>query len=49
MVIHSAKVPSHPKTEFVAIGAFGNVKIGWLKKNPNEKYAIKTMKKSDII
>jgi hypothetical protein len=25
------------------------VKIGWLKKDPNEKFAIKTMKKNDII
>ena len=31
------------------VGAFGNVKIGWLKKSPNDKFAIKTMKKNDII
>ena len=32
-----------------AIGAFGNVKVGWLKGNPKQKYAIKTMKKAEII
>jgi len=31
------------------IGAFGNVKIGWLKNDPSRKFAIKTMKKHDII
>ena len=31
------------------VGAFGNVKIGWLKANPGRKFAIKTMKKNDII
>jgi len=30
-------------------GAFGNVKVGWLKGNPKQKYAIKTMKKAEII
>jgi len=30
-------------------GAFGNVKIGWLKNSPDKKFAIKTMKKNDII
>lgn len=30
-------------------GAFGNVKIGWLKSSPNKKFAIKTMKKHEII
>ena len=30
-------------------GAFGLVKIGWLRSNPNKKYAIKSMKKHEII
>ena len=30
-------------------GAFGNVKVGWMKSNPDKKYAIKTMKKAEII
>lgn len=31
------------------LGAFGNVRVGWLKSNKNAKYAIKTMKKAEII
>jgi serine/threonine protein kinase len=31
------------------LGAFGNVKIGWLKADPSKVYAIKTMKKAEII
>jgi len=31
------------------IGAFGNVKYAWLKKKTSEKFAIKAMKKVDII
>jgi hypothetical protein len=31
------------------IGAFGNVKVGWLKADPSKVYAIKTMKKAEII
>lgn len=31
------------------IGAFGNVRVGWAKNNKSNKYAIKTMKKADII
>lgn len=31
------------------VGAFGNVRVGWLKTNKNTKYAIKTMKKAEII
>ena len=45
------KVPIKPSmllTNF-CLGAFGNVKIGWLKTNPEKKFAIKTMKKNDII
>ena len=30
-------------------GAFGLVKIGWLRTNPQKKYAIKSMKKHEII
>jgi len=31
------------------VGAFGNVRVGWLKTNKALKYAIKTMKKAEII
>ena len=31
------------------IGAFGNVKLAWLKKNKEKKVAIKAMKKIDIV
>ena len=31
------------------LGAFGNVKVAWLKKDKNHKFAIKAMKKSEII
>ena len=31
------------------IGAFGNVKIASLKKDKNKKFALKAMKKIDII
>jgi len=30
-------------------GAFGNVRVGWTKQNKSTKYAIKTMKKAEII
>lgn len=30
-------------------GAFGNVRVGWLKHDKENKYAIKTMKKAEII
>lgn len=30
-------------------GAFGNVKVGWLKSDPKNMFAIKTMKKAEII
>jgi protein kinase A len=33
----------------VCIGAFGNVRVCWIKGKPNQKYAIKCMKKADII
>jgi len=32
-----------------ALGAFGNVRVGWLKTNKSQKYAVKTMKKAEII
>jgi protein kinase A len=32
-----------------SIGAFGNVRVCWTKANPTQKYAIKCMKKSEII
>ena len=31
------------------VGAFGNVRVGWTKSNKSIKYAIKTMKKAEII
>jgi serine/threonine protein kinase len=31
------------------LGAFGNVKVGWMKNDPSKFYAIKTMKKAEII
>jgi protein kinase A len=31
------------------IGAFGNVRVGWVKSSKSQKYAIKTMKKAEII
>lgn len=37
------------KMIFLIIGAFGNVKYAWLKKKTSEKFAIKAMKKVDII
>lgn len=30
-------------------GAFGNVRVGWTKQNKSAKYAVKTMKKAEII
>ena len=33
----------------LTVGAFGLVKIGWMKTNPSKKYAIKSMKKHEII
>lgn len=33
----------------VCVGAFGNVRVGWTKSNKSIKYAIKTMKKAEII
>jgi serine/threonine protein kinase len=33
----------------IFIGAFGNVKLAWLKKDKNKMVAIKAMKKLDII
>ena len=34
---------------FLPIGAFGLVKVGWLRADPSKKYAIKSMKKHEII
>lgn len=31
------------------VGAFGNVRVCWLRGQPKQKYAIKCMKKADII
>lgn len=30
-------------------GAFGHVKVGWLRASPQRKFAIKSMKKQEII
>lgn len=35
--------------ESLGEGAFGNVKVGWMKGKNKDKYAIKTMKKAEII
>ena len=40
--------PSYFQLMFV-LGAFGNVRVGWKKQNKVLKYAIKTMKKAEII
>lgn len=34
---------------FNCAGAFGNVRIGWLKSDVKKVFAIKTMKKAEII
>ena len=34
---------------FMCVGAFGNVKLGYLKKDKTKKFALKAMKKADII
>jgi len=34
---------------FFVSGAFGNVRVGWAKSNKSQKYAVKTMKKAEII
>ena len=34
---------------FNILGAFGNVKLAWLKDNSDVKFAIKAMKKKEII
>ena len=44
---HSEKVSIHHILTF--IGAFGNVKLAHLKKDKNKKFALKAMKKTDII
>mgnify|MGYP006180007603 CR=1 FL=1 len=36
-------------TIIYCLGAFGNVKLCWLKKKPDTKFAIKAMKKKEII
>lgn len=33
----------------LTLGAFGNVKYAWLKDNPEARFAIKAMKKKEII
>jgi hypothetical protein len=33
----------------MCVGAFGNVRLGWLRTDPSKIYAIKTMKKAEII
>ena len=35
--------------DWFVLGAFGNVKYAWLKDNPDAKFAIKAMKKKEII
>jgi serine/threonine protein kinase len=49
LVNHLAKVSLIFHANLMMLGAFGNVKIGWLKADPSKVYAIKTMKKAAII
>ena len=54
MVLHWEKVSdsileNQVNPIVVCIGAFGNVRVFWIKGKPNQKYAIKCMKKADII
>ncbi len=37
------------KFNLATLGAFGLVKVGWLRSDPANKYAIKSMKKHEII
>ena len=37
------------KFNLATLGAFGLVKVGWLRSDPSNKYAIKSMKKHEII
>ena len=37
------------RLSFDILGAFGNVKLAWLKDNSDNKFAIKAMKKKEII
>lgn len=48
-MIASLRLPSLLKLIFYVTGAFGNVRVGWSKSNKSNKYAIKTMKKAEII
>ncbi len=41
--------PIIPEYNLFWIGAFGNVRVGWQRSNKTNKYAIKTMKKAEII
>ena len=50
LVIHWEKVNSQLQVLLAYfVGAFGLVKVGWLKKEPSKKFAIKSMKKASII
>ena len=37
------------QAHWLLVGAFGLVKIGWIRTSPQTKYAIKAMKKHEII
>ena len=39
----------NPHLTYTISGAFGLVTVGWLRANPKDKYAIKSMKKHEII
>ena len=52
LVLMTASLAKHLEKvipTFNCAGAFGNVKIGWLKSNSSKVFAIKTMKKAEII
>ena len=44
-----SRFSNHLSFLMLNIGAFGNVKYAWLKKDKSKKVAIKAMKKKDII
>ena len=46
---HDFKYIISKSFQFTFLGAFGNVRVGWTKANKNTKYAVKTMKKAEII
>ena len=46
---HDLKIENYAMGVSLGEGAFGNVKVAWPKKDKSKKYAMKCMKKKDII